>query len=407
MPRDSSGNYSLPSGNPVSTGTAISSTVHNATNTDIASALTGSIAKNGVTTATADLPMGTNKHTNVGSAAARNQYAAAAQVQDGGFSKLGSVSGTDTIVGSLSPAITAYSAHMQVTFTPANTNTGAATIAVNGLTALDILKAGGIALVAGDLVAGVPAFLVLDTGADDFYLLNPQHLVPDDEITFARMQNITTDRLLGRDTASTGNVEEIGVSGGLEFTGSGGIQRSALTGDVTATAGSNATTIANDAVTNAKAANMAANTIKGRITGSTGDPEDLTAANVAAIVQSSLSIATSQLTGTLPDARVAQSNVTQHQAALSVATSQLTGTLADARVAQSNVTQHQAAINIATSQVTSGTFADARIAQSNVTQHQAAIKGKNVTGLAGTAVTIQADPGGTPSGSPGDMFLYW
>ena len=52
-----------------------------------------------------------------------------------------------------------------------------------------------------------------------------------------------TDRLFGRDTAAAGPAEEITVGGGIEFTGSGGIQRSALTGEVTATAGSNATTV--------------------------------------------------------------------------------------------------------------------------------------------------------------------
>lgn len=61
-------------------------------------------------------------------------------------------------------------------------------------------------------------------------------------------------------------------------------QRAALTGDVTASQNNNATTIANDAVTNAKAANMAVNTIKGRITAGTGDPEDLSAANVRTIL---------------------------------------------------------------------------------------------------------------------------
>lgn len=74
----------------------------------------------------------------------------------------------------------------------------------------------------------------------------------DDAVTFAKMQNITTDRLLGRDTASTGDPEQLTVGGGVEFTGSGGIQRSALTGDVTASAGSGATTIAAAAVTSAK-----------------------------------------------------------------------------------------------------------------------------------------------------------
>lgn len=67
-----------------------------------------------------------------------------------------------------------------------------------------------------------------------------------------------TDRLIGRDTAGAGTSEEITVGGGLEFTGSAGIQRSALTGDVTASAGSNATTIANSAVTDAKVSASAA-----------------------------------------------------------------------------------------------------------------------------------------------------
>lgn len=54
-----------------------------------------------------------------------------------------------------------------------------------------------------------------------------------------------------------------------------------LTGDVTGTGpGSTPTTIANDAVTNAKAANMANGTIKGRTTAGTGNPEDLTTSQV-------------------------------------------------------------------------------------------------------------------------------
>ena len=56
----------------------------------------------------------------------------------------------------------------------------------------------------------------------------------------------------------------------------------AHTGDVTSSAGAVALTIANDAVTNAKLANMAAGTYKMRVTASTGDPEDATAAQATA-----------------------------------------------------------------------------------------------------------------------------
>lgn len=54
------------------------------------------------------------------------------------------------------------------------------------------------------------------------------------------------------------------------------ISQAPLTGDVTTSAGSVATTIANNAVTNAKLADMAGLTVKGNSSGSAGDPNDLT-----------------------------------------------------------------------------------------------------------------------------------
>jgi hypothetical protein len=56
-----------------------------------------------------------------------------------------------------------------------------------------------------------------------------------------------------------------------------------LTGDV-ALAASGAATIANDAVSNAKLSNVATATLKGRATAGTGDPEDLTPAEAAALL---------------------------------------------------------------------------------------------------------------------------
>ena len=122
-------------------------------------------------------------------------------------------------------------------------------------------------------------------------------------VTFAKMADLATDRLIGRDTAATGDPEAITVGGGIEFTGTGGIQTSAFTGDVTKAAGGTALTIgalkvvtgmlADDAVSNAKLANMATGTIKGRATAGTGDAEDLTAAQVKTL----LAITATDVTG--------------------------------------------------------------------------------------------------------------
>ena len=66
MSRNGSGTYSLPAGNPVVTGTTISSTWANTTLTDIANALTGSLASDGQTTASGNLNMGTYQVVNAG-----------------------------------------------------------------------------------------------------------------------------------------------------------------------------------------------------------------------------------------------------------------------------------------------------------------------------------------------------
>jgi len=82
--------------------------------------------------------------------------------------------------------------------------------------------------------------------------------IANNAVTLAKFQQVTTDRLIGRDSAGTGNVEQLTVGGGVEFTGSGGIQTSAFTGDVTKAAGGTSQTIANSAVTYAKIQDVSA-----------------------------------------------------------------------------------------------------------------------------------------------------
>ena len=71
MSRNGSGTYSLPAGNPVVTGTTISSTWANNTMNDLAAALTDSVAADGQTPMTGNLDLNTNKIVNLvaGSAA--------------------------------------------------------------------------------------------------------------------------------------------------------------------------------------------------------------------------------------------------------------------------------------------------------------------------------------------------
>ena len=65
MSRNGTGTYNLPAGNPVVTGTSISSTWANTTLNDIANALSGSVAADGQTPMTGQLDMNSQKIKNL------------------------------------------------------------------------------------------------------------------------------------------------------------------------------------------------------------------------------------------------------------------------------------------------------------------------------------------------------
>lgn len=153
MSRNGSGTYSLPEAAFVYD-TVIDETAVNSNFSDIASALTASIAKDGQTVPSANLPMGTYKHTGVGNASARDQYAAMGQVQDGAGIWCGTAGGTaDAITLTPSPAIPAYAAGQRFEFKAgAASNTGAVTFAISGLSTI-AGQVNGAACVAGDIEA--------------------------------------------------------------------------------------------------------------------------------------------------------------------------------------------------------------------------------------------------------------
>jgi hypothetical protein len=94
-------------GQPVVTNTIISSTAFNALTADLATGLSTTITKDGQTTATANIPMGTFKFTGLGTGSAATDSANISQVQSS-FGTFLTVSGTNTIAATVSPSLTAY-----------------------------------------------------------------------------------------------------------------------------------------------------------------------------------------------------------------------------------------------------------------------------------------------------------
>lgn len=82
MPRNGSGTYQLPAGQPVVTGTVISSSTFNTLTNDLANALTQSLSKDGQTPATANLPMGGFKLTGLANGSASTDSVSYGQVQN-------------------------------------------------------------------------------------------------------------------------------------------------------------------------------------------------------------------------------------------------------------------------------------------------------------------------------------
>jgi hypothetical protein len=101
MSRNGSGTYVLPVGNPVVTGTTITSNWANTTFSDVATALTGSVAADGQTPMTGPLAMGNNKITGVANGTASTDVATVGQISNPNITG-GSINGTP--IGNISPS---------------------------------------------------------------------------------------------------------------------------------------------------------------------------------------------------------------------------------------------------------------------------------------------------------------
>lgn len=117
-----------------------------------------------------------------------------------------------------------------------------------------------------------------------------------DAVTFAKLQNLDSGRIVGRHSAGIGDAEQISIGAGLNL--SAGVLSSTVVGvtdgdkgDITVSGTGLTWTVDNDAITFAKMQNVATGVLLGRSTAGTGDIEPIT-------IGSGLSLSAGVLTAT-------------------------------------------------------------------------------------------------------------
>jgi hypothetical protein len=127
---------------------------------------------------------------------------------------LDNVTGTDTITAEADPPLLAYGRGNQYNLIPANTNTGPATIEIDGLTSRSIRDIDGVALTGGELVAG--RLLKLQDDGTNLRIMNRPPEVASQNVASIATQVFTTT------TTYTPNALTIFIHARLQGPGGGG-----------------------------------------------------------------------------------------------------------------------------------------------------------------------------------------
>jgi len=180
MPRDTSGTYTKPPGTTAVTGQIISSSAYNNLANDEAAALTDSLSRSGKGGMQADLSMGGKKVINLGAGSAnsdalrKDQITALINATIAGVSSYAGVSSGPANAQTVSiTGVQAYESGQIFSFIAGASNTGAATLNVNGLGAKPIVKVGD-SLQAGDILSGSISLVIYNDTGGSFLLLNPK-----------------------------------------------------------------------------------------------------------------------------------------------------------------------------------------------------------------------------------------
>jgi hypothetical protein len=173
------------------------------------------ITRNGETTLTANIPFANNKITGLGSATARTDAITYGQVIDNS-GRYSTVSGTNTIVLSLTPALTVYPTGGVFFFKAAATNTGNVTININGLGAKAIKKqtlGGLVELKPGDIQGGTIQAIAYDGTQFQQLNLAGEGFRADCRLTYTNATTLTLNRKNGDRLCINGVNEQIPAAG--------------------------------------------------------------------------------------------------------------------------------------------------------------------------------------------------
>lgn len=220
MSYNGTGTFSInTAGQPVVTGTTITSTAFNTLTADLATGLSTALCKDGQSTPTANIGMGAFKITNLGAGTLATDAARLSQIQSGAATFI-VASGTDTILGTASPALTAYATGNAFQFTVAATNTAAVTLNIDSLGAKAVTRDGSTALVAGDLVSGSVVTVVYD--GTRFQVLNSNSKTNFNlSGTLTAASTATATKFIPTGTSATGNGMYLPAANALAFSTNG------------------------------------------------------------------------------------------------------------------------------------------------------------------------------------------
>lgn len=235
------------------------------------------IEKSGSNAMTGNFDAGSNRLTSLAAATAATDAPIASQIQDGSLTYAVDTGSANAYAISLTPNETAYAAGQVFFFKATNANSGASTLNVDSIGAIDIKKYHNVALVSGDIVENQIVGVVYDATTLDFVMITPTPTAPITTTTAAQtnitslgtLTSLTIDNLTingNTITADSGALNLTPASGSAivfdgtinvdagEVTGATSITSTAfvgdITGDVTGNASGTAATVTGAAQTN-------------------------------------------------------------------------------------------------------------------------------------------------------------